>query len=824
MRGRSPSSIKKRLLAAAVTVSSLAPMAAVHADPLDDVQNLLLAVEGFSATGIGEEQILVTWTRVTVLARAFRIEYSRDEAGPYVRVPNGGTVGDGVCDQRGRCITQIKLGPPADPTPAFFRVVPFIALGAPDADPGSAQSLIEGKPSEADPAMLGPRRPTDVRCNGGGPLSCVSVNSITLSWTDNSDEDRFWVMRGRGATNVNFGTAPYAELPADTTSFSEVIPEYGVFYTYRIVAVRERAIPRIDPPGSTSFERSFTNGEPSSITVETAPVPPPSDPNGLAATFVPPDKVLLTWIDGVPDGFPYVDEDGFFIEQTISTGDFESRLASQHTRGPKPGQGAVSFTTRIPANTLRCYRVRGYRSTTTYTAPAYSGYTNTVCMGAPPSAPINLRAKAVRNDLVTLDWNDTSDAETGFVVQRCLGTCVASNVWTDLDASVPANTSHYDDASTFGSTFYSYRVRALNPSGRSKPSNIVTVKTPPAPLPAPTGLVATATGSHEITLTWNDTTSVESGFKIEYRNSDGVFVALGSTGANVELYIDSDSLPANQQRCYRVRAFKQLSRSDPSQVACATTLPPAAPNGDPTIPILTVVSNTEIQVQFDDTATNEDAFEVEMFNWVDLVCPQNPTGLPFRKVITVNKHSGTGVVSQRISGLVPHTAHVFRVRAVNEDGDGGYSPISACADTFGPKRPVFIDPEENADTQAMRCDFTIKEPMTGADGAGGMRIYVNSVVTGTPVAHTDTLYVVNGSGTVPGAEDAPDRNHYLKTNGNGLTVNATTEQWTITYQFRRGINYRIIATAYGLNAPYYASAATEVRDVTVVADCPTSGI
>lgn len=820
MRGRSVSPARSRLTAAVIAIASVASMPVVHADVVDDAQNLLLSIRNFQATGIDPEYVLLSWQRSSALATAFRIEQAMDEAGPYAKVK---TFGASICDQNSRCVTQVKLAPKSDPKPRFLRVVPLLAVGAPEQDGDTMTVLLEGKPSEVDPALLGPRAPTDIQCNGGGPLACVNVNSVTLTWTDNSDEEKFWVMRARGNANPAYGTTPYAELPANTTSFSDVIGEYGVFYSYRIAAVRERSVPRLDPPGRIDTELSFTSGVPRDIVVETAPVPPPTDPTGLTATFTPPNIVKLSWIDGAPDGFPYVDEDGWFIEQTDGTADFWIDEASQHTRAARIGQGTVTFSTTVPKNTLRCYRVRGYRATTTYTAPAFSGFTNTVCMGAPPSEPINLSALALRSDTVKLTWKDTSNAETNFVVQRCNGDCVqTSGGWADLTTAVPANVQTYLDTTTVGETRYSYRVFAESPAGRSDPSNIARITTPEAPLQPPTGVNAQALGSREIHVTWNDVINGETGYKIEFKNDEGVFEQLDAVGANVERYVD-EALRANERRCYRVRTVKNTLVSDPSSEACATTFPPLPPNGAPSGLNVDVVGNTEIQVTFTDNATNESKFEIELIQWAHQACPQNPTGLPFTKRFEAPRHSGTGVVSMRATGLIPHTAYVFRVRASNPDGVSGYSPNSGCATTFGPVLPIFIDPEEHADTNATRCDFTIKEPDTGADGAGGIKIYVNVVVAGS-IATTDTLYAINTGGTIPGATHQPDRGQYIKTPGDGLTVNAADDTWKITYQFRKGPKYRIIATAYGIDSPYYASAANEVRDVTVLADCPTSGV
>lgn len=87
----------------------------------------------------------------------------------------------------------------------------------------------------------------------------------------------------------------------------------------------------------------------------------------------------------------------------------------------------------------------------------------------PPAAPSNLRATNATKTSISLAWNDNSDNETGFELQRCTNSCVI--------LSLPANTASHTDTGLKRNTTYTYQVRAVNSAGASAWSNSVTVKT-----------------------------------------------------------------------------------------------------------------------------------------------------------------------------------------------------------------------------------------------------------------------------------------------------------------------------------------------------------
>ncbi len=86
---------------------------------------------------------------------------------------------------------------------------------------------------------------------------------------------------------------------------------------------------------------------------------------------------------------------------------------------------------------------------------------------ATPSAPSNLSAKAISSSRIDLSWQDNSNNEAGFTIQRKTGLdgSYASIVITN------ANMTSYSDTSLISGTPYYYRVQANSPSGDTEFSN-----------------------------------------------------------------------------------------------------------------------------------------------------------------------------------------------------------------------------------------------------------------------------------------------------------------------------------------------------------------
>ncbi len=86
--------------------------------------------------------------------------------------------------------------------------------------------------------------------------------------------------------------------------------------------------------------------------------------------------------------------------------------------------------------------------------------------GQAPAAPTNLQATAISSSQINLIWEDNSNNEQGFKIERRTQGGSYSQI-----SQVGANVKSYSDQGLSSNTEYCYRVRAYNADGESAPSN-----------------------------------------------------------------------------------------------------------------------------------------------------------------------------------------------------------------------------------------------------------------------------------------------------------------------------------------------------------------
>ena len=91
---------------------------------------------------------------------------------------------------------------------------------------------------------------------------------------------------------------------------------------------------------------------------------------------------------------------------------------------------------------------------------------------SPPNAPTNLEAEVISSSEIKLTWNDNSDNEVGFKIERKTD----STDWDEIK-TVEANTITYTDTELTSNTRYYYRVKAYNQGGESNYSNMISITT-----------------------------------------------------------------------------------------------------------------------------------------------------------------------------------------------------------------------------------------------------------------------------------------------------------------------------------------------------------
>ena len=229
--------------------------------------------------------------------------------------------------------------------------------------------------------------------------------------------------------------------------------------------------------------------------------------------------------------------------------------------------------------------------------------------------PTGLTATAVSNSRIDLNWQDNSANELGFIVQQRRDADPGGDwvqPWVSI-ATTPANVTSFSDDGYLPGTFYHHRVRAFNDIESSAFSNEVLATT--LGIQPPTGLTTTGISNSSVNLYWQDNSSNETGFRVQRRlpgSPDWVYVA--TTPANVTWYLDDGLLPRTFYY-YQVRAFNDTESSTFSIERLIMTTGNQSPTGPgiqpPTKLTATAISNSTIQLTWQDNSSNEMSFHVQ---------------------------------------------------------------------------------------------------------------------------------------------------------------------------------------------------------------------
>jgi hypothetical protein len=241
----------------------------------------------------------------------------------------------------------------------------------------------------------------------------------------------------------------------------------------------------------------------------------------------------------------------------------------------KIGDGVWSTSPiKTVGNTVRTFTNTGLKadSTYTYAVAAYNSYGNSLVSNEASAttmiyvaAPTTLIVKAASATQVNLTWIDKSTNETGFSIERRLGT---TGAWAEA-GTVGAGIKAYADSSVDPNTLYNYRLRATAAGAVSAYSNIASVKTP-IYIAAPTDLTATSASTTSITLSWTDNATNETGYKIERKLTTATtWTGMKTTLANVTSFTNT-GLVNGRTYVYRVRAYRSTAYSGYSNEATAT--------------------------------------------------------------------------------------------------------------------------------------------------------------------------------------------------------------------------------------------------------------
>lgn len=397
--------------------------------------------------------------------------------------------------------------------------------------------------------------------------TAISSSQINLGWTDNSDDETGFIIERKIGPNGTWADAD--TMAANVTEHHDTGLNSNTYYYYRIAAY------------NSAGKSSYSN-ETYAVTLESSP----NAPSNLLASVVSSSQINLSWMDNS------YNESGFILERkTGSNGDWndaDSIDANVTTYQDK----------ELLPNTEYYYRISSYNSNG---ESSYSNEVHAKTLDTSPNAPTNLTAVAVSSSQINLLWVDNSNNETGFKLERKIG---SNGDWNDADSLV-ANVTSYHDTELSPNTEYYYRISSYNSNGESSYSNEVHAKTSDTMPIAPSNLTAVAISGSQINLTWMDNSNNETGFRLDRKKDQSASSDLLPINQDATSYSDNNLLDGTKY-IYKIVSYNSTGNSDYSNETFAiTNLNP------PTELTIKMLLNNSVQLEWNDNSQSETGFTIE---------------------------------------------------------------------------------------------------------------------------------------------------------------------------------------------------------------------
>jgi len=385
-------------------------------------------------------------------------------------------------------------------------------------------------------------------------LEQIAQDSIRLVWIDNSiGELNFRVDRKIGSADWQEN---YKILEPDTTSYIDYNPSlYDTCY-YKVFAVCGNSY-------SDSTQNYF--------------IPFLPAPTNLAIEALSATSAKLLWQDNCEG------EDGYLVYKRLEGTDW-------NIIDVQPNTEEWIDEDVIPG-------IVNYYKVCAYIGDDHSGYIEDSLNTLP--APTNLQIEQLNVHTFKLDWQDNSNFEQGFKIDRKIDT----EEWINEIGIVYSNITTWTD-STIGKNYevVFYRVygyyEEYNSTKIESNSNIV--------FPAPSNLTYQKLTISSIKLNWTDNSNGENGFKIDKKVGENEWqLDYAIVGENVEEWTD-DNAEINETIKYRIYAYSGNNISNSIETGEIDNSFPAPTNL--TYHKLTISS---IKLNWTDNSNGEDGFKID---------------------------------------------------------------------------------------------------------------------------------------------------------------------------------------------------------------------
>lgn len=389
----------------------------------------------------------------------------------------------------------------------------------------------------------------------------VSPSQISLSWSAPSN-DGGSAVTGYMVERSTDGGFTWSTTASNTGSTSTTYSDTGLYpstaYAYRVSAINP-----VGTSGPSNTASATTSAGQVTISVNSA---------DLCGNQITDMSTVIRYANGTT------------IQESYTPASFNVMSGAAYVVHVR-NYGSNVFSHWNNGNTTSYYAITPTQNTmlTAYysTSTCSSGATSTA-----PGAPTGLAATAASSSQVNLSWtapsNSGSSAITGYKIERSTD---SGTSWSAIQSNTGSTSTTYSDSGLAASTTYTYRVSAINSAGTSTPSSTAAAttlaNTPPTVPSAPLGLVASASSSSQIHLSWavpaSNGGSPVTGYEIEQAKGNLSFGGFSNStdtnffsSGNTTTFSDTGLAPTTTYN-YTVFAKNSVGSSQHSNTASATT-------------------------------------------------------------------------------------------------------------------------------------------------------------------------------------------------------------------------------------------------------------
>jgi hypothetical protein len=370
--------------------------------------------------------------------------------------------------------------------------------------------------------------------------------------------------------------------------------------------------------------------------------PPPPGPGVVSVFATSWDTIHLDWVDNVSG------ETGWRVQRSDDGTTFsivEDRPANSVNWDDGPPLEAALIDGKRYWYRVRSLAAEGSIANGAYTPKAWSVTTL--------KNASNLTATAASASAINLSWTNNSQTATQFYIDRATGIKFANYTRTTVTATAaPGAVQQHQDASGLSpGTQYYYRVIAKNGLTESAPSNLANATTPSA------ALTAANISTGQVNLDWPSSTLPNViAYNVYRGTASGFTPSLDNVvGWEVkESFFEDVDVAAASTFYYSVRAVKldNTESSIATDVQVNTLVADAVAPAAPTNLTAIAYNDTEIELNWTDSSTNEARFQVE----------RSVDGASNWEIVALADASAE---SYTVRDLPQESTYFFRVKAKN---------------------------------------------------------------------------------------------------------------------------------------------------------------